>query len=93
MKCEFCRIGTLRAKTITYTRVYNDHLISMPNVTAWVCDVCGDLLYDQTTVLRLELLLGSDDSLLQASASYGQVNQDADSLLFTIGRRRSVQGS
>ena len=59
VQCLNCRIGTLRRGKATYTQWFGDDLVLVPNVSAWQCDVCGDFAYEDETLARVELLLGS----------------------------------
>jgi YgiT-type zinc finger domain-containing protein len=56
--CPVCHIGRLRAREITYTQVFEGQFIVIPNVSALVCDVCGEKVFDSKTLSRLSGLLG-----------------------------------
>lgn len=60
--CPNCHIGTLRETRTTYVRQLGETFVSVPNVLAWVCDICGEHTYDQETIDRLEALLGPEAS-------------------------------
>jgi YgiT-type zinc finger domain-containing protein len=53
-----CHVGKLREKKTTFTQVFDGQVIVMPNVSALVCDVCGERTMDQDTLLSLSGLLG-----------------------------------
>ena len=57
--CLNCHIGTLQRTRATYTQWLNGHLLVVPDVAAWRCDMCGDFAYDDEMLVRVELLLGS----------------------------------
>lgn len=57
-QCEICHIGTRRPQKTTYTVWVDGQLILLPNVVAWVCDMCADAEYESETIEWLELLLG-----------------------------------
>lgn len=59
IQCLNCRLGTLKLGSATYTQWLGSQLVLVPNVLAWQCDVCGDFAYDDETLTRVELLLGS----------------------------------
>ena len=56
--CPNCHIGALQVQKVTYTRVFKGRLIVVPNVSALVCDVCGDRVFDSEMLSRLSGLLG-----------------------------------
>jgi YgiT-type zinc finger domain-containing protein len=57
-KCTACYIGSLYPKRLTHTRVTENELIVLPNVEAYVCDVCGSIHRKMDGIARLEFLLG-----------------------------------
>lgn len=58
-QCETCHIGTLHAMQATYTSWIDDQLIIVPNIEAWLCDVCADFWHEPDAIARIEMLLGS----------------------------------
>lgn len=58
LMCPVCHVGKLREKKTTFTQVFDDQVVVMPNVTALVCDVCGERTMDPDTLLNLSGLLG-----------------------------------
>ena len=56
--CPICHVGKLREKKTTFTQVFDGQVIVMPNVSALVCDVCGERTMDHNTLLSLSGLLG-----------------------------------
>lgn len=59
IQCLNCRLGTLREARATHAQWLGEELVLVPGVAAWRCDVCGDFAYDDETLTRVELLLGS----------------------------------
>jgi YgiT-type zinc finger domain-containing protein len=58
MNCPACHIGRLNLRKVTYTCQYGETLVNVPNMSAWVCDVCHEQHYDPSMLFRLELLIG-----------------------------------
>jgi YgiT-type zinc finger domain-containing protein len=56
--CPVCHVGKLRETKTTFTQVFDGQVIVMPNVSALVCDVCGERTMDHDTLLSLSGLLG-----------------------------------
>jgi YgiT-type zinc finger domain-containing protein len=56
--CPICHLGRLRQHQVTYTQVFEDKFIVIPNVSALVCDVCGEKVFDNEMLRRLSGLLG-----------------------------------
>ncbi|NWF69337.1 MAG: YgiT-type zinc finger protein [Chloroflexi bacterium] len=56
--CPRCQIGQCRPVTLTYTRLYQGTLLSVPDMPAWTCDICGLQEYDQQMLGQLERLIG-----------------------------------
>ena len=56
--CPICHVGKLREIKTTFTEVFDGQVIVMPNVSALVCDVCGERTMDPNTLLNLSGLLG-----------------------------------
>jgi YgiT-type zinc finger domain-containing protein len=56
--CPLCHVGKLREKKTTFTQVFDGQVIVTPNVSALVCDVCGERTMDHNTLLSLSGLLG-----------------------------------
>jgi len=57
-QCTVCHIGALHHKRVTYTQIADEQLVTLPNVSVWLCDVCGEYTYDPDTMRRLQMLLG-----------------------------------
>lgn len=56
--CPNCRIGYIRPHRITYAGYHGDLFIVMPNVLAYICDVCGNREYDEELMMQLIPLIG-----------------------------------
>lgn len=57
--CPRCQIGLMRATQLPYTVIENGKLVSVPEMPARVCDVCGNRDFDRESVKRLYLMLGA----------------------------------
>ncbi len=56
--CPRCQIGNLHAHKATYTLVHHGMLLSVPDMTAWQCDICGYTEFDYDTLTEIEALTG-----------------------------------
>ncbi len=57
LPCTECPAGHLTRQYITYFTWLADELITVPDFSAWVCDVCGRREYDLQALNQLNLLL------------------------------------
>lgn len=57
LPCPACQVGRLHLRLVTYSHVYGETLVSVPNTPAWECDVCHTLQYDTHSVQRIEALI------------------------------------
>ncbi|MBI1278172.1 MAG: hypothetical protein GC179_08595 [Anaerolineaceae bacterium] len=64
--CPNCQIGLCQPKRTTYLTIYNNMLVSVPNTAVWQCDICQYQEFEHQTILRLETLLGIQDSPLES---------------------------
>lgn len=55
--CFECQAGVMRIKFVTYFTWIETQLITVPDFPAWVCDVCGNSIYDQKAVNVISTLL------------------------------------
>jgi YgiT-type zinc finger domain-containing protein len=55
--CPRCQIGHCQPVQATYIQMYGDHLISIPNVEAWRCDICGLQEFTPETLMMVDHLL------------------------------------
>jgi YgiT-type zinc finger domain-containing protein len=58
--CPECQVGLLKLKKSTYFTWLGSELISVPDFPTWICDVCGNNIYDESAVNRLNFLLSSN---------------------------------
>lgn len=56
--CGNCEYGTLRIERATLVRRYGQHLLTVPNVPTWKCDVCNWMEYEQNALERLNAVIG-----------------------------------
>jgi len=62
--CPNCHAGALRRRLVTYAAWHtfsgagDERFVIVPQVPAWLCDVCGLKLFDAETLARLAPLLG-----------------------------------
>ncbi len=89
-QCEICHIGTRHPQRTTYTVWVDGRLILLPNVTAWVCDVCADAEYESEAIEWLELLLGIEPDLGDTDQVAGTRRLASNLSLRISDRRRSV---
>ena len=57
--CSVCQ-RPLVHKLVKYTLWFNERLIVVENVPAWVCEQCGETYYDPDVVDQLTQLIWSD---------------------------------
>lgn len=55
--CVNCQTGIRKIRHITYFTWYGNHMITVPNFPARVCDMCGISEYDTQAVQLLNSLL------------------------------------
>lgn len=89
-KCEVCRVGLLHLKRTTYTSWSGDDLVILPNVPVWVCDVCGEYIYDPDTITRVEALLGVERSLIDADSPSDSASMLAHLAYIISGRHEGM---
>lgn len=58
-KCHVCGGQSIHTNT-TYTQWIDGRLIVVENVPAWVCEQCGETVFDPDVVERLQALIWSD---------------------------------
>ena len=57
--CSNCK-GTLEEQLTTYTQWYEERLVVIENVPAWVCEQCGETYFDPEIVDRVQQLIWSE---------------------------------
>jgi YgiT-type zinc finger domain-containing protein len=58
--CNECPAGLMHRRSIAYFTWLGEELITVPNFPAWVCDVCGNRIYDERSVALLVMLLNPE---------------------------------
>ncbi len=56
MKCLYCK-GNLVRKTVSYTATRKGYHLIIDDVPAWVCEQCGEPLFDEATVDAIQAML------------------------------------
>jgi YgiT-type zinc finger domain-containing protein len=87
--CDVCHIGTLRPQRQTYATWYDGHLILLPDVDTWLCDVCGEFFYDPTVIARVDWLLGTQQPMPPSGTHQGS-SKGMGTAVLSSGRRRSA---
>ncbi len=70
--CPRCTVGRCRPRKTTFAEVYHGQLLSVPNVNAFVCDVCHFAEFEQATLETLWEELYGDGPLEDFQAFAGQ---------------------
>lgn len=65
MECTLCH-GRMAAKTITYSQFFEGQFILVENVPAWVCEQCGDTLFEPDVVEKLQNYIWSHPEPVRA---------------------------
>lgn len=66
--CPRCEVGLCRPGRVTYARVVAGQLLSVPNMRAFTCDVCGYREFEPNALRRLQVLMGDMDSTVDDNA-------------------------
>lgn len=56
MKCLYCK-GDLVRKRVSYTATRKGYHLIIDDVPAWVCEQCGEPLFDEETVDAIQAML------------------------------------
>lgn len=67
MKCLYCK-GTLARKKVSYTATRKGYHLIIDDVPAWVCEQCGEPLFDEKTVDLIQEMLSEVDFRLEKLA-------------------------
>ena len=68
MKCLHCR-GDLVKGIATFTDSRNGYVVVLHDVPAWICDQCGEPLFDATAVSNIQdIFKAVNDRRLKATA-------------------------
>ena len=68
VECLYCR-GTLIRKSVSYTATRKGYHLIIDDVPAWVCEQCGEPLYEEETVEAIQQILQGVDARLEEAAS------------------------
>lgn len=66
MECLYCK-GVLVRKGISYTATRKGYHLIIDEVPAWVCEQCGEPLFDEKTVDAIQGVLQCVDNRLEKS--------------------------
>jgi YgiT-type zinc finger domain-containing protein len=64
MECFHCR-GKLVRRTVNYTANRKGYHLIIDDVPAWICEQCGEPLFDESTVDAIQEMLRQVDEQLQ----------------------------
>ena len=64
MECVYCR-GTLVRKRVPYTTTRQGYHLIVSDVPAWVCEQCGEPLFDEETVEAIQAMLREMDARVE----------------------------
>jgi YgiT-type zinc finger domain-containing protein len=67
MKCLYCK-GRLVRKKVSYTATRKGYHLIIDDVPAWVCEQCGEPLFDEKTVDAIQEMLREVDTHLEKLA-------------------------
>lgn len=67
MECLYCK-GTLIRKQVSYTATRKGYHLIIDRVPAWVCEQCGEPLYEEETVDAIQQVLQGVDARLAEAA-------------------------
>lgn len=72
MKCLHCD-GTLKQTKISYTANRKGYHLIIDDVPAWVCQQCGEPMFDEATVDAIQEILAELDKRLEKLTSLPMV--------------------
>jgi YgiT-type zinc finger domain-containing protein len=80
-RCDICRIGHCQSVKAPYLYWVDDQVMVMPNSPAWACDICGQVYFEPTFLVRIERLLQELESSVESRRATQRVIQreEADS--------------
>ena len=67
---------------MTYTMVYEGTLISVPDSPAAKCDFCHDVVYDTSTLQRIDILMRQAGSPQKRQNSRGKLLVDSERRIY-----------
>lgn len=65
--CPQCQIGHLQAGSMTYVRVVDGMMMSVPDTLAHTCDVCGYQEFDRSLVAHVDALVKQNHRTLNTT--------------------------
>lgn len=68
MQCAYCQ-GQLVRKQISYTANRKGYHLIIDDVPAWVCEQCGEPMFDEETVDTIQAMLRDVDQRLEKLAA------------------------
>jgi YgiT-type zinc finger domain-containing protein len=68
MQCAYCQ-GQLVRKQISYTANRKGYHLIIDDVPAWVCEQCGEPMFDEETVDTIQAMLREVDRRLEKLAA------------------------
>ncbi len=68
MECVYCQ-GTLTRKRVSYTATRKGYHLIIDDVPAWVCEQCGEPLFDEETVEAIQEMLREVDARVEKLAT------------------------
>jgi YgiT-type zinc finger domain-containing protein len=60
MECFYCR-GTLKLERVSYAATRKGYHLVIDDTPAWVCEQCGEPLFDEETVKIIQDMLSEVD--------------------------------
>lgn len=58
VSCPRCGVGRMQPTQADFSQVYYGTLVQSPNVSAWRCDVCHYLQFEDDAVRQIDVLVG-----------------------------------
>jgi YgiT-type zinc finger domain-containing protein len=89
-QCEVCHIGTMHPMQAAYTTWWHGHLVVVPDVQAWLCDVCGEFEHEHETIARIEFLIGNQQAVSSLTRSRSSGADAASRAISSSNRTRSA---
>jgi YgiT-type zinc finger domain-containing protein len=68
MKCPYCK-GKLVKKNVSYTATRQGYHLIIDDVPAWVCEQCGEPLFEDATVDTIQAMLREVERGIQQLAA------------------------
>jgi len=68
--CDFCHIGEVVERRLTYTERFEDELILIPDIPGTVCTYCGEKKFDAMVMNTLRRLLWAHTPGTRSSRTY-----------------------